>query len=211
MRKPPITICVLSDTHNQHRKLKIPKCDILVFAGDAGITTYDRLEDFNDWVGKQPARHKIVVAGNHDLYAEQIGKNDTKLLLSNAIYLENESVQVEGIRFWGSPYSVLFNGWGFMKPSDKLKQIWDLIPEKTNIVVTHGPAFGILDYVRDLCQGCPELRSKIDEIKPKYHLNGHIHECNGVLQREFTTHINASILDERYQIAHEPILFEYKV
>ena len=88
MKNKPITICAFSDTHNQQRKLTIPKCDILVFVGDAGITTYKHLEDFNKWIGKQPAKHKIVIMGNHDRYCEQIGKNDTKLLLSNAIYLE---------------------------------------------------------------------------------------------------------------------------
>ena len=210
MKKKPITICAFSDTHNRHRELKIPKCDILIFGGDAGITTYDKFEDFNEWIGKQPAKHKIVIMGNHDRYCEQIGKNDTKLLLNNAIYLENESVQIEGIKFWGSPCSLEFHGWSFMGNEERLAQIYQHIPENTDIVISHGPAFGILDVVGWKNQGSQALRYRIDEISPKYLISGHIHEDRGFLQKEFTTYINASILDERYQFVHEPILFDYE-
>lgn len=210
MKKKTIKICVFSDSHGTHRRLKIPKCDILIFGGDAGITSYEKLEDFDSWIGDQPATNKIVVAGNHDRYLEEIGRDDCKLFFTNAIYLENSSVQIEGIKFWGSPYSVMFNNWSFMANSDYLKHIWEYIPKDTDIVITHGPAFGILDVVGWKNQGCPELRKVIDEIKPRIHITGHIHECQGMFKREFTEHINATIMDEAYQFTHDPIIFDYK-
>ncbi len=183
MKKKPIKICVFSDTHGTHRRLKIPKCDILIFGGDAGIVSYKHLEE--------------------------IGRDDCKLFFTNAIYLENASVQIEGIRFWGSPYSVMFNNWSFMGNSDYLKHIWEYIPKNTDIVITHGPSFGILDAVNWEPQGCPELRKVIDEIKPKIHITGHIHECRGMFKREFTEHINATIMNEAYNPTYNPILFDY--
>lgn len=209
MKKKPVKICVFSDTHNTHRRLKIPKCDILIFGGDAGIISYKHLEDFNNWIGEQSAIHKIFVAGNHDRYLEEIGRDDCKLFFTNAIYLENASVQIEGIKIWGSPYSVIFGNWSFMADSDYLKHIWEYIPKNTDIVISHGPAFGILDVVGWKSQGCPELRKVIDEIKPRIHVSAHIHEEYGVFKREFTEHINGSIMDETYQPINDPIVFEY--
>ena len=97
-----------------------------------------------------------------------------------------------------------------MGNEERLAQIYQHIPENTDIVISHGPAFGILDVVGWKNQGSQALRYRIDEIKPKYLISGHIHEDRGFLQKEFTTYINASILDERYQFVHEPILFDYE-
>ena len=210
MVKKKIKIAVASDTHGCHRRINIPECDIFVYCGDAGITSYKKLEDFNDWLENLPVKHVIFIAGNHDIYLEEIGKENAKMLLSNAIYLENEGVQIEGIKFWGSPYSLEFNGWSFMKDENGLKQIWDLIPKKTDFLITHGPAFGNLDRVGWKNQGSQSLRYKIDEIKPKYHLSGHIHEEYRVIKTSHITHINASILNERYELINEPIEFYYE-
>jgi len=210
MTKKNIKICAFSDSHGTHRKLKIPKCDILIFCGDAGITSYDKLEDFDSWLYELPAKHIIFVAGNHDTFLEQIGRDDCKLFFTNAIYLENESVQIEGIKFWGSPYSKIFNNWSFMASDDYLAHIWEYIPENTDILISHGPAFGILDQVGWKNEGSHSLRDRVDEIKPKIHICGHIHECYGFFKREFTEHINASILDGAYNFVNEPIEFEYE-
>lgn len=210
MKKKPIKICCFSDTHGTHRKLNIPKCDILIFAGDAGITSFEKLEDFNQWLGEQPAKHIIFVAGNHDTYLEEIGREDCKLFFTNVIYLENEGVQIDGIRFWGSPYSKIFNNWSFMADDAYLANIWDYIPNITDFLITHGPAFGLLDQVGWKNEGSDSLRKRIDKIKPKYHLSGHIHECYGAFSREFTTQINASILDGSYSFVNEPMVFDYE-
>ena len=129
----------------------------------------------------------------------------------NIHYLCNDSIEIEGIRFFGSPYSPAFGyGWAFNGFSDDLKKIWNIIPEKTDVIITHCPPFGINDQVRGISMGCPFLRDKIKEIKPKYHICGHIHEAYGVYQDEHTIYINASLLDEYYKMVNEPVEIEYE-
>lgn len=193
-------ICI-SDTHNLHHNLVVPNGDILIFAGD--ITAIGEKEDitsFNDWLGTLTHKYKIVIGGNHDFYLEQ--NNETcKQLLYNAIYLCDESVIIEGIKFWGSPISPAFHDWAFnRKRGSEIRKHWELIPEDTDILITHCPPYGILDKneFNESC-GCEELLNILNtRIKPKLHIFGHIHEGYGILKLENTTYINASIIGDKY-------------
>jgi hypothetical protein len=60
-------------------------------------------------------------------------------------YLENSSVNVFGYNIFGSPNTIEFFDWAFEKNEEELDQIYSQIPENTDIVVTHGPAYEILD------------------------------------------------------------------
>lgn len=85
-----------------------------------------------------------------------------------------------------------------------------MIPPGTNILITHGPVHGILDRTVDSQQvGCEDLLHIVQTIKPKYYIGGHIHEAYGVITKEGTTFINASVLDEEYKLVNSPIVFEY--
>ena len=120
-------LVIISDTHGQHWKLKIPKCDLFIFAGDANIDSLISVYDFNDWLSTIDAKlARICVFGNHDTEAERMGKNWCKQLLTNAIYLENELVEIEGLRIYGSPFSPKFYNWSFMyqRCSLEAKKIW---------------------------------------------------------------------------------------
>ena len=199
-----IYICAVSDTHLRHWDIKIPKCDIFIHAGDSGCRDFNELEDFNKWLGTIEAKHRIFVAGNHCSIFEQLGNKDSKLFLTNAIYLENSIAQIEGIKIFGSPYSPKFRAWSFMKPDNKLTEIWDLIPKKTNLVITHCPCFGILDK-NDFGQNCGSitLRDKIKEIQPSLFICGHIHENGNQRYTDYKTdYYNVSVLDERYQLVN---------
>lgn len=211
MKTKFLKIVCLSDSHGRHRQVQIPECDIFIFAGDASILSYAELEAFNNWLGTIKADFKIFVAGNHDGYMQQLGKKDCQLFLTNAIYLENDTVKVKGIKIFGSPYSKEFNRWNFMAEDWKLAYFWDLIEKDTDIVITHGPAYGLLDRnaYGNKC-GSKTLLAKLEEINPKYHITGHIHEDSNILKTKFTTVVNASVLDENYKIAFEPkvIYFE---
>lgn len=101
-------ICI-SDTHNNHRDLEIPKGEILIHAGDSSLWgNIKHLYDFNDWLGSLPHRYKIVISGNHDLPLQR--SNDLSSLfkareiLSNAIYLQDEETILYGVKFYGSPW-----------------------------------------------------------------------------------------------------------
>ncbi|MHA2012794.1 MAG: metallophosphoesterase family protein [Candidatus Helarchaeota archaeon] len=204
-------IVALSDTHGRHWELNIPKCDLFIFAGDAGLTTYQRVYDFKEWLDTIPAKYKIIVMGNHDEICEFEGKKVCKDFFDNAIYLENESVEIEGIKIWGSPFSKEFNGWSFMKYDHELKEIWDLIPEDTDIVITHTCPFGILDQVGWKNQGSQTLLNRIKEIQPKIFIGGHLHEHGGNKYTDYKTdYYNVSILDDNYKLKFEPTIINYE-
>jgi Icc-related predicted phosphoesterase len=206
-----VKIVAIADTHRQHWNIKVPECDLFIFAGDAEINGILPLHDFNDWIGTIKASlGRVVIGGNHDSYLEFIGKNECKRLLTNCRYLENEAIEIEGLKIWGSPFSPTFNDWSFMKYDDNLKKIWDTISYTTDIVITHCPCYGILDQVlpNDRSEGSLTLRDRIKEIRPRIHLCGHIHEGYGRYTDGKTDYYNVSALDEMYKIVNPVTIIE---
>jgi Icc-related predicted phosphoesterase len=138
-------------------------------------------------------------------------------------YLCDSGVEIEGYNIWGSPWTPKFGyGWAWnayvsegeaiITKGTWIKEKWDLIPGNTDILVTHGPPYGYLDKVLDFtlgCSrsvGCQELREAVDEVCPKAHIFGHIHEGAGIKVAETgTVLVNASQLNEAYQLIHKPI------
>lgn len=201
----------LSDTHSLHWNIPdIPDGDVLIHAGDSlGQGTLDNIEDFNDWLGTLPHRHKIVVAGNHD-WAFQDEPEQARELLSNAIYLEDSGVEIDGVRFWGSPWTPTFMNWAFMLDRGQpLRDAWALIPDNTDVLITHGPPHGSGDatFIGSSNVGCVDLLERIDELRLKAHIFGHIHEGYGVYPRRGTTLINASACTEWYEPTNPPVVF----
>jgi hypothetical protein len=116
------------------------------------------------------------------------------------------------IKIWGSPWQPEFHNWAFNLPrGEKLKEKWDMIPTDVDILVTHGPAFGKLDFVPydRVNVGCEDLLSRIQEIKPKIHLCGHIHEGFGYVFDGNTHYINAAVLNGRYEFRNKPITVDW--
>ena len=201
----------ISDMHNQYEKLELPKADVLIIAGDAGISGFFDGYRFVCWLEKQPFTHKIIIAGNHDgALVGDLVVND--IVDSGCAYLEDSGLEIEGIKIWGSPYTPTFRDWYFMADRGKeIKKHWDMIPEDTDVLITHGPPKGYLDRVTDQSEelGCEELRIAIDRIKPKYHIFGHIHGGYGKEEIKGTTFINCSVCNEAYKVVNEPKLFEF--
>jgi len=141
-------LVVISDTHSLHNSIAgLPEGDVLVHAGDFMNSGYDVQDilSFNRWLGDQPFKHCVVCAGNHDRYFEAASQQ-ARTLLTNAIYLENTGVSLDNITFWGLPYTPEFLSWAFMYPRGSSSQrYWDLIPDNLDVLITHGPPFGILD------------------------------------------------------------------
>ncbi len=206
-------LVIISDTHTFHKNVALPEGDILIYAGDAEIRSDMELMFFINWFGTLNFQHIIWIGGNHDFYLEQLyNSNVVPKMPFNIHYLINNEITIEGIKFWGSPFSSQFGRWAFMEHLEELKSIWNKIPSDTDIVITHSPAFGILDQVvhGNISVGCPALRDKLKSIKPKYHICGHIHEAYGVYQDEHTTYINASVLNEFYEMVNEPVEINYE-
>lgn len=176
----------LSDTHGYHGWLDIPKgIDMIIHSGDEANSRdpYSNEQEslnFLEWYSHIKVKYKIFIAGNHSSAIEQRFITKKQIEKKGIIYLENESVEIEGIKIWGSPYTPMFNNWSFMRARDKLNKIWQSIPEDTDIVVVHGPPKGVLDLsynqanVLEFC-GCSALKKRIMNIQPKLCLFGHIH------------------------------------
>lgn len=201
---------VISDTHNKHGSLKLEGGDVLLHCGDfSGRGTEQQVFDFNTWLEQQDFKYKVVIAGNHDFLFEREPQKAREILTA-AIYLEDSSVEIEGIKIYGSPWQPWFHNWAFnLHRGQPLAEKWALIPEDTDILLTHGPPLGIGDLTsRGEMVGCEDLLSRIREIAPKYHCFGHIHEHSGMWSIEGTTHINASICDLDYKPLNPFYTFE---
>ena len=206
-------VCI-SDTHSLHRRIPdIPDGDVLIHAGDClGQGTLENVRDFNDWLGTLPHRHKIVVAGNHD-WAFQETPELARQALTEAIYLEDSGVEIEGVRFWGSPWTPVFMNWAFMlQRGESLYEKWQLIPDNTDVLITHGPPKGIGDEVmlgsNALNVGCEQLLDRIQQLLLKAHVFGHIHEGYGEYLQGETRLINASTCNERYMPENTPVVLD---
>jgi len=228
---------ILSDTHGKHLDEPQDKVDLLLHCGDA--TNYR--EEFRneqewwyfwEWWTGYPAKYKVYVPGNHDGFLDSpIGRKfikdiNKKSSLTGLFILINSTINIEGLKIFGSPYTPTFGNWSFMRSRDKIYKNWTLIEEGTDIVITHGPPKGILDlapsYGRnagkvELC-GDNALVTVIQKIRPRYHFFGHIHdnsagENNGLLQRNNTIYGNCSqVVDGEFNrgLQHKGMIIEIK-
>jgi Icc-related predicted phosphoesterase len=209
-----VRIVCISDTHSLHRQIpEIPDGDVLVHAGDSlGQGTLENVEDLNEWLGTLPHRHKIVIAGNHD-WAFQETPALAREALTNAVYLKDSGIEIEGVRFWGSPWTPTFMDWAFMLERGKpLYDKWTLIPDNTDVLITHGPPKGFGDEANlgFKCQnvGCDQLLDRVRQLALKAHIFGHIHEGYGEYCLGKTRLVNASTCTIRYQPCNAPVVLE---
>jgi len=192
----------ISDTHSKHNLLQsLPPADIIVHSGDISLNgTEDEIIDFIEWFDALPYKYKIFIAGNHDDY---LFKANLEGLSSNCFYLCNSEITINDVKFYGLPM--------FMEDiisGDYIQNI-NKIPSDTNVLVTHQPSYGILDYSRNRNYGDLYLLQTVYIIQPQYHLFGHIHDAYGIKKHNNTTFVNSSILDESFEIVNQPILLEY--
>lgn len=216
-------ICVISDTHCKWDKLVIPECDMLISCGDYSFRgELHVVKDFHKWLNKQPAKHIISVQGNHEKFVESnfaLSKLTAQEVCPRVHFIDEGLVEVEGLRIWCSAITPFFYDWAWNRyPGEEIQKHWDLIPAGVDLLITHGPPFGILDGVPEFDKsfgemgirhcGCPSLLRKIYEIMPKYSVFGHIHEGYGREHMDGVSYINASICNENYKAVNAPIIFE---
>jgi Icc-related predicted phosphoesterase len=197
-------LVVISDTHGLHNGIQgLPDGDVLVHAGDFMNSGFDPEDiwSLNRWLGEQSFKSRVVTGGNHDRYFQN-SPEQARSLLSNAIYLENSGVTIDNVSFWGSTYTPEFLNWAFMYPrGSAARQCCDQVPYNLDVLITHGPPFGILDQVEPAAAhlGCEELLKAVEEKKPKVHIFGHIHGDAGTFENGVTRFVNAAYLNERYK------------
>jgi len=208
-----VSICIISDTHNKHKQLILPPADIIIHCGDFSSMGYEHeIKIFMNWFSNlNQFTYKLCIAGNHDWLYERNPILARSLVPDNVIYLEDSSVELFGLKFYGTPVQKIFYNWAFNRSEEKLEQHWKAIPDDTDVLITHTPPYSILDYVpQSNChEGSPSLYYEVlNRIKPCIHMCGHLHSNHGVKVIENTTFINASNLDEGYKCVYSPILIE---
>jgi Icc-related predicted phosphoesterase len=216
-------ITFISDTHTKHDKLNgfLDGGDMLIHAGDlTGRGYITEIENFMKWYDKiNNYDTKIFIAGNHDFGFQDDNQKLRGLLTGYKTidYLEDELMMVgedyeNMIKIWGTPWQPEFHNWAFNLPrGEKLKEKWDMIPMNTDMLITHGPPLGKLDYVRYPNEnvGCEELMKRVEEVKPKIHVFGHIHEGYGYVFDGNTHYINAAVLNGRYEFRNKPVTVDW--
>jgi len=190
--KVPLTVVCVSDTHGLHKgaKVLVPTADWLIFAGDAGLENEDDAHDFNDWLGTLPHRQKIVVLGNMDFWGTS--KDYSVAVLSNATaILMNTAADIEGYRVFGSPNTPKSFGEFHLESRKDAAEHWaGFLPQDAHvdILVTHGPPFGLGDFAGGKHVGDVELLATVKHMKqpPLLWVVGHIHGSYGVNVLEHT-------------------------
>lgn len=233
-QKGTLRVVCISDTHGRHRGIaNVPDGDVLLHCGDfTHRGTHDEIKDFNDWLGSLPHKHKLVIAGNHDLcmdaaeydlhwdkefrHKEYNDPSASRALLTNCTYLENRSVVIEGVKFYGSPMTLPIPGRigafnvakGFAD-----QQHWAKVPADIDVLATHGPPHGILDTTfTGLHVGSETLlKETMSRIRPGFHVFGHIHEAYGATRVGKTVFVNAATSTLLSKPRHPPVVLDIPV
>jgi len=210
-------LVAISDTHGMHEQIKLPPGDMIIHAGDClNRGSQVEAEEFIAWYGALNYKHKILVPGNHDWYFESYQVEARALCKAhNVILLIDEDILLDGIKLYGSPQTPWFLNWAFNKARNEaeraqygvglIKPYCDAISEDTDILITHGPPYDILDETHTACGeptgwavGCVDLAERIKEIKPDIHIFGHIHASHGERHIDGISYYNVAICDETY-------------
>jgi Icc-related predicted phosphoesterase len=205
-------IVIISDTHGNHDELGTLYGDVLIHCGDMCNAFNQNDQDIvnlDNWFGKQNFQRILCIGGNHDFILEK-GLKVGEIEFKNAIYLQDQSYQYQGVNFFGSPWVPEISGWAFYLNTEALQEKWSQIPDRTNVLITHTPPYGILDRNSSgkYC-GCPELFKRVQDIHPKLHCFGHIHASFGVSESNGITFLNASTVNRRYQIVQKPHVYNF--
>lgn len=219
-----IRLTFISDTHNRHKQITndLPGGDILIHAGDISSMGYQHeIDSFCKWFDKiDNYKQKIFIAGNHD-WGFQDSPNWCKEYLKefeSVEYLEDNLFVLgddydKTVKIYGSPWQPEFYNWAFNLPRNgsELTEKWNQIPVDTDILITHGPAWGYVDKILGQTQnlGCELLVQRIKTIKPKIHVCGHIHTGRGYVFDGDTHFFNAAVLDERYTYTQPPMTVDW--
>lgn len=214
-------IVALSDTHNRHDDILVPAGDVLVHAGDFTVNgTLYEVRPFLEWFSSLPHKHKLLIAGNHDRVFQDAPELARSILSEypGVTYLEDSGVCLEGsneasVMFWGSPWRCVdhVSSWVFSDFDENLGRKYGLIPGHVDVLITHGPPYGVGDQIdgpEDDHLGSTTLLQCVDQLKPKLHIFGHIHQGYGTYTLDKTVLVNAAILDGSYVPVNQPMVLE---
>ncbi len=210
-------IIAVSDLHGHLPE--VPACDLLLLGGDLcpvgdhSVPFQAEWLDtaFRAWLEVQPARKIIGVAGNHDFVFERLPEAVPGDL--RWTYLQDELAEWEGLKIYGAPWQPWFFDWAFNLYEDDLVKKWQMVPPGTDVLVLHGPPYGYGDGVPERNgevrrTGSPSLLRRIEEVRPKLAIFGHIHEGRGEWRVGPTVLANVTLLDAHYEPVYSPWAYD---
>jgi len=232
-----LLVTTVSDTHQKYPEGLLGG-DVLIDCGDFSFRGREQeVENHMKWLLNQTQlyRYVVFIAGNHELSFQdcpgQVRKWLKPYLSDRLIYLQEESVVIDGYTIYGAPHQPEFGYWAFNVRRGKLHKHWDKIPIETDILVTHGPPRGYGDFVPERTwvrnalgeegwetlhrhEGCDELVEALARVQPQAHLFGHIHYASGKYYGkaedgiEGMLLINAAQCGENYELMNKPYSFQ---
>lgn len=203
-----ISMVVTSDLHWHFVYTEIPECDIFCYCGDwSGEGRLIETIKFGNWIKKIKAKYKLIVPGNHEVSAYLQPDLARSIIEENGgIFLIDKAITIEGINFYGTPWSPRYGSWGFMRPDYDLKNIFKNIPKGTDILLSHTPPKGVLDLYGTNHIGSESLRKCMFGKNIKYHFFGHNH-TPGVCKKRNIKYYNVSACNNDYEVINEPEVF----
>ena len=204
----------------------IPPCDLLLIAGDSCPVNGDHNASIqynwmnghmHNWLATVPAKRIIMIGGNHDFVCQSPMWQTTEEHFG-AAYLEDSGIEAFGFNVWGTPWIPNLSDWAFYATDDRLKEIYGLIPDDTDILMLHSPPLGHLDFFpsggRLRSVGAPHIENRIKEVKPKLAVCGHIHHSYGAKLIGDPDHptllVNAAHVTESYNPENAPVEITFK-
>jgi Icc-related predicted phosphoesterase/nicotinic acid mononucleotide adenylyltransferase len=210
-----VTVLHISDTHGADYASSISHiaADICVHSGDFFSnkkTIAEEISAFKRFFSALPFAHKILVCGNHEKDLDKISNAQLQSMLGeDIILLHDATVEILGIKFYGSPWNDSGHAYG-VSASVRIYK-WSAIPHDTDVLITHVPPHGILDLAWDpyvppyVCPVCDAMHHKYShwgdaslgaavlERSIPLHLFGHVHDEVGVVRRGATVFSNAAM------------------
>ena len=191
-------IVIISDTHD----LTEIEGDLLIHCGD-----FEQTNDVDQWFHSLSFSHKIVVPGNHDHDAAEKLREGQPIFF-NAEMLVDRSIEISGLKLYGSPWIAELEGAAFSLTREEIEQKWQSIPQDRDILITHVPPYGILDLARNQEHwGCEFLAERVSDLNLRFHCFGHVHASYGIEDRFGITFINASNISSGV-IRNQPVTME---
>lgn len=211
-------ICCISDLHGYLPE--IPECDAVLIAGDIVPTHCHDIPNARGWLDTNFRRWlegladrdiKVIgIAGNHDfVFERRAGQFATPIPW---VYLEDSGsvLEQEGAMVYGLPYQIEFHNWAFNRTEPELESIWSTIPDWVEVLIVHGPPYGVGDRTpTGQSVGSPSLLRWIETKKPRLVVTGHIHSAYGVYKVGETLVVNCAYVGEDYRPHNKPVVLDY--
>jgi Icc-related predicted phosphoesterase len=201
---------LISDTHGFCPEIPTG-VEAVIHAGDVAADV-DVLQNYCNQIYPWAAAAGVPIHatfGNHDFAGEE-GTLPGGCPANLRFYID-QAVDINGVKFWFSPWSNYIGPWAFMQDENGLAAKYAQIPDGTEVIVSHGPPKDYGDQItwKGHHVGSVALAKRCANLKKlRYVITGHIHEAFGEYDMNGVRVLNVSHVDENYQPTNQPVILE---